>query len=187
MWEGGCGKYYNIFGEYNGGRYLGKGLREYILMRFVRRGCRKYYNIFFKIFGEEVLGRMLWDIFYKGPAELAPGRGSAAPPTPEGCNRNILMRFGVNGKWVGYWEMSGRGCRIILWCIVEDNRGGNLWEGVWGIYSDAIYGGEGFEENIIIYLLFYFICIFVIYQNLISVYLFLLNKLIKKTKYKIYI
>jgi len=42
-------------------------------------------------------------------------------------------------------------------------------------------------KNIIIYLLFYFICIFVIYQNLISVYLFLLNKLIKKTKYKIYI
>jgi hypothetical protein len=35
-------------------------------------------------------------------------------------------------------------------------------------------------KNIIIYLLFYFICIFVIHQNLISVYLFLLNKLIKK-------
>jgi hypothetical protein len=67
-------------------------------MRFVRRGCRKYYNIFDKIIGEGICGRGLRIIFYKGPAELVPGRGRAAPPTPEGCNRNILMRFGVNGK-----------------------------------------------------------------------------------------
>ena len=77
---------------------MGRGLWEYILLRFVRRGCRKYYNIFDKIIGEEVLGRMLWDIFYKGPAPLAPGARLCRAPTPEGCNRNILMRFVVNGK-----------------------------------------------------------------------------------------